>query len=141
MKEKSNLLIDNVLKKNTIEFLNEIKELMKEIEGLIKREKKPGRTQFNSLMNAVNEASCVEELILFISYQESKKEGWNKSCENNKTIAENIIKHLLTIQEKIIAEIEETESLEEEDKRIIKLKIAEKYFGYLYWSVSAVGIK
>lgn len=92
------------------------------------------------LMNAATEASCIEELLLFLGYQQSRKNGWEIRCKkNNKSIAENIIDSLKEIQINICSDIEkEVEHIDIDDERVIKLEIARKYTGYLYWKVSTI---
>lgn len=153
MDKKLEVMMEKTLKRETDVFLKEIDRLMENGVGeelsethRKKGEKIPGRTQFKTLMDATGEAACVEELLLFISYQKSKKEGWEKMCKNNKEIAENVVESFMRVQDIIYAKIrEETKDMEveisDEEKRILKLKIAEKYMGYLYWKVSAVSRK
>ncbi|MCI9368958.1 MAG: hypothetical protein HFH65_01295 [Lachnospiraceae bacterium] len=155
MDEKLRLSIETVLKKKTNEILKEINYLMDEkgVGDILKNGPKDknqnknnkqllGRTQFTMLMNAATEASCVEELLLFLAYQESRNSGWKIQCEkSNKSIAENIVDSLIEIQTNVYSAIEkevETEYIDEDDERVIKLEIARKYTGYLYWKVSAI---
>lgn len=137
-------LVDKVLKKETKKFLDEIEGLMNG-QGLQKalnapKGKKPGRSQFKSLMDVAEKAACVEELVLFFAYQESKKEGWQNDCGDS-TIAKNIKRSLTSIIKEIYMLIEKETGLNhinEDDERMIKLFIAQKYMGYLYWKASVV---
>lgn len=144
-----------ILKRETNNFLEKIEVLMKEDgsgvanilsskkENNKKENKGPGRSQFEMLMNAAEEASCIEELVLFISYQRSKKGGWEEKCTNGKDIAENLLNSFMEVQDDIYKKIkEEVEKdnikISDEEKRMLELDIAKKYMGYLYWSVSTV---
>lgn len=150
MDDKLRLLVETVLKKKTNEILKQIDYLMDEkgVGDILKNKTKDknedkeqlGRRQFTMLMNAATEASCIEELLLFLGYQQSRKNGWEIRCEkNNKSIAENIIDSLKEIQINICSDIEkEVEHIEIDDERVIKLEIARKYTGYLYWKVSTI---
>lgn len=164
MNKELSFLVEKVLKKNTNVLLQEIDHLMEEDgvrilleEGNKKIEtgknskkangkensKVPGKTQFKTLMDAASEASCIEELVLFISYQKSKKHGWENKCANGDDIAKNVTNSLMKIQESVYAEIEKEAEVQEqkidtEDERILRLRIAEKYMGYLYWKASVV---
>ncbi len=131
-----------VMKQKTNVFISEINHLMEE-EGVGKvlrqgniggKEKPPGRTQFKALMDAAGEASCIEELLLFLAYQKSKGGG----C-GNEDISQKISKSLMKIQEDVFDAIEKEAKagrITQEDERIIRLEIAEKYMGYLYWKAS-----
>ncbi len=154
MDDKLRLLVETVLKKKTNEILKQIDYLMDEkgVGDILKNKTKDknedkeqlGRRQFTMLMNAATEASCIEELLLFLGYQQSRKNGWEIRCKNrceknNKSIAENIIDSLKEIQINICSDIEkEVEHIDIDDERIIKLEIARKYTGYLYWKVSTI---
>lgn len=160
MNKELSFLAERVLKKNTNVILQEIEHLMNEdgvgdVLGKTnhrdeagKNSKKnnnkvPGRTQFKDLMDAACEASCIEELLLFISYQKSKDGGWRNKCSNEKDIAQNVVDSLMNIQKLIYAEIEKeaeinNQKIDLEDERILRLQIAEKYMGYLYWKASVV---
>ena len=103
------------------------------------KEKTPGRTQFKALMDAAGEASCIEELLLFLAYQKSKGGGWQIKCGGNEDISQKISKSLMKIQEDVFDAIEKEAKagrITQEDERIIRLEIAEKYMGYLYWKAS-----
>lgn len=136
-----------VMKQKTNVFISEINLLMEE-EGVGKvlrqgniggKEKTPGRTQFKALMDAAGEASCIEELLLFLAYQKSKGGGWQIKCGGNEDISQKISKSLMKIQEDVFDAIEKEAKagrITQEDERIIRLEIAEKYMGYLYWKAS-----
>lgn len=164
MNKELSFLAEKVLKKNTNVILQEIEHLMNEdgvkdvLGGTNNRNeagknskqtnkkgngKIPGKTQFNNLMNAASEASCIEELVLFISYQKSKDGGWKNECSNGKDIAQNVAESLMKIQKSVFTEIEkeaeiQKQKIDQEDERVLRLRIAEKYMGYLYWKVSVV---
>lgn len=148
MERKLKVLIDNILKEETKRILDEIDRLINKegmgetlIDGSKKNDTKPGRSQFKSLMDAAEKASCVEELILFLAYQKSKGNGWDKKVNNEMSVAEKIEHSLdLVIGEisEIIGKRPEAENMSADDERIMKLMIAEKYMGYLYWNVSIV---
>ncbi len=137
-----------VLKKETNRFLKEIDRFMEEggVGELLASEKNAkqrilGKSQFKKLMDAAGEASCIEELLLFLSYQKSKKHGWETPCSDGEEIAKKLADSFIRIQDEIYKMIEcETgaENIEADDERVLRLMIAEKYLGYLYWKASAV---
>lgn len=171
MDDELRFLAEKVLKAETNTFLKAIDRLMDEdgVGKLLKKEhiqekdieeghieekhrKKeakegktkgiPGRTQFKMLMDATGKASSTEELLLFLAYQKSKKNGWEAKCDNGFQIAENVAASLMKVQDEIYSMIETkagTEKIGDGAERLLKLKIAEKYMGYLYWKASAVG--
>lgn len=145
--KKLGVLAERILKKETNRFIGEIERLMTEdgVEVLLaegsRKGKSLGRSQFKTLMDATEEASCIEELLLFLSYQKSKGGGWKNMCGNGKDIAENVANSFIKIQNKIYELIKkeaESEEISDEDERILRLKIAEKYMGYLFWKASVV---
>ena len=144
-------LAEKVLKRETNTFLKEIEHLMTEdgVGEILAGEKKnsqenakvPGRKQFKMLMDATGEASCIEELLLFLSYQKSKDNGWKMKCNNGKDIAQNLSDSFMKVQDAIFEDIEREavgKKICDEDERILRLEIAEKYMGYLYWKASTV---
>jgi len=145
MDERLSLKVRSVLVSKTNVFLDEIDTMM-EKEGVDKAIK-VGRTQFKTIMDGVGKASSVEELFLFISYQESKRNGWDYKCSNHLSVAQNVINSLngildgigKYIEDEIDKYIEKDEvPITEDDMRIIRLKIAEKYMGYLFWKATIV---
>lgn len=86
MDKELRLLAEKVLKRETNRILTEIDRMMK-VDGVEKAiseddggkgDKKnapPGRSQFKKLMDAAGEASCIEEILLFLGYQASKGGG------------------------------------------------------------------
>lgn len=148
MDDELRLVSEKVLKQETKWFLDEIDHLMEEdgVGRLLEMggNKIPGKSQFKSLMDAASEASCIEELVLFLSYQESKKEGWEKECKNECSIARNVINSFTKILDGIYLQIEEMckeQKINDDDERILRLKIAEKYMGYLYWKACTLSRK
>lgn len=151
-------LAEKVLKRETNTFLKEIEHLMteegvgeilargkKNVQGKEKKQEKvPGRKQFKMLMDATGEASCIEELLLFLSYQKSKDNGWGIKCGNEKDekdIAQKLADSFMKVQDEIFGIISKeagAEKICEEDERILRLEIAKKYMGYLYWKASVV---
>lgn len=165
MEKKMRLLTEKALKRETNQFLKEIENFMKdgdvgkflagekndsqEEEKEEKQQKVPGRTQFKTLMDAAGKASCIEELLLFLSYQKSKKHGWETRCGDGEDIAKKLAESFMRVQEDVYKVIEDdiykamehedwAEKIEDDDERLLRLMIAEKYLGYLYWKASAV---
>lgn len=157
MKKEMKLLAEKVLKRETNKFLKEIECFMESGDvGIIlageinsgqekwkgkKQPKGPGRTQFKMLMDAAGEAACIEELLLFLSYQKSKKHGWETECTDGEDIAKKLADSFMKVQTDIYKILEHeisAEKIEEDDERLLRLMIAEKYLGYLYWKASAV---
>ncbi len=148
MDKELRFLAEKILERETGEFLREIERLMDE-DGVGKvlvgrgtgNDKSPGRSQFQKLMDAAGEASCVEELLLFISYQKNKGGGWHIKCSNRKSIAENVAESFQKFQNKIYGMIEEeagTRKIDDEEERLLRLEVIRKYMGYLYWKASVV---
>jgi hypothetical protein len=153
MDKELSMVVNHILTKQTKRFLDELNRLMY-TKGLQKAIE-IGRTQFKHLKSGVAQAACVEELYLFINYQAAKKEGWDTQCDDGNTVAANVIASLNTILTAMEAEIStkvqninsnraDTEQWihfdqsEYEDSREIRLRIAEKFLGYLYWNASIV---
>lgn len=141
------LIVKGVLVRETNLFIDEINDLMDNgVRNAIEKRKDFGKTQFVLIMNGIKQASSVEELCLFIDYQESKQSGWGFVCNNQKSVAKNVQESLNKIiekiEKKILKELEESISkdrrISENDSRMIRLKIAEKYMGYLYWKATIV---
>ena len=140
------MILKQTLTENADMMIQEIDRMMEE-DGVDKAIA-VGRTQFQTIMKSASNASCVEELCLFISYQESKHQGWDTKCysEKNKTqrtVAENVIASLKLITESVSKKCEERIKskelqVESSDLRQIKLRIAEKFLGYLYWKATVV---
>lgn len=147
MDKNLKFLSERILKRETNEFLKEIEDLViKDGVGKVvvdddkkeRNNKAVGRSQFKTLLDAVSEASCIEELLLFISYQKARGHGWEKKCCNGKSIADNLVDSFMRIQNKIYPKIVKEpyiEGISDDDERLIRLDIAEKYMGYLYWKV------
>ncbi len=157
MRKEMEFLAEKALKRETNRFLEEIEHFMEDggIEKLLagektndhkkgkgeKQQKVPGRKQFKMLMDAAEEASCIEELLLFLSYQKSKKHGWETTCSDGEAIAKKLADSFMRIQDdiyKIIENEDWAEKIEDDDERLLRLMIANKYLGYLYWKASAV---
>jgi len=141
MDRELKFLAEKVIKKETNTILNEIDRFMDEDgAGDVLAKKVPGRKQFKTLMDATKEAACIEELLLFLSYQRSKKGGWDTKCANGKEIAINMAESFMKVQNKVLGIIEtEAQKISDDDERLLRLEIAEKYMGYLYWKASVVG--
>lgn len=100
---------------------------------------KIGRTQLNSLLQNAQNASSVEELKLFISYKESKGNGWEIKKEG-KSVAKHLIDSIEKV-EKLASNVRKSvdektldhEKITDDDMRKIKLMMVEKFLGYLYW--------
>lgn len=153
MDEAMRFSAEKVLKRETDKFLKEIDCFMAEgdVAKILAGQKKgengeelkvPGRKQFKMLMDAAGEAACIEELLLFISYQKSKKNGWEIICSDGKEdIAKKLAASFMRVQDEIYRIIEQENwagEIKEDDERLLRLMIAEKYLGYLYWKASVV---
>lgn len=138
MSKDLEFIVKKVLISETNTFLTELDSLMEKIPVT---KQKPGRTQFKTVMDAAGKASSVEELLLFISYQAAKKnsDGWGIKCRNGNSIADNVVEslhHMIEIVEDKIMQSIKVQQLDSEDERKIRLRIAEKYLGYLYWKIT-----
>ncbi len=150
MDKNLKLLSGKVLKRETKEFLEEIENLVIKDgigKNVVNDDKKQestrvlGRSQFKMLLDSVPKASCIEELLLFISYQKARGNGWENKCSNGESVADNLVKSFMRIQDKIYPIILEEPGIGEvnnDDERLLRLDIAEKYMGYLFWKVYAV---
>lgn len=116
---------ENILKIiNALEDIRGFKNAFSE-----KNNKKVGKTQLSKLLNAIRSANSVEEIKLFIKYQESRKNGWDQKCDG-KSLAETLLDKINEVME--LAEKQDFAKYGLE-LREVKLKMAEKFFGYLYW--------
>lgn len=91
---------------------------------------KIGRTQLAKVLSAIKTANSIEEIKLFIGYQESRSsvgKEW-KAHVGNSTLAK-------VLCEKIdeVIKLSNNENLELKDLIELKLRLGEKFFGYLYW--------
>lgn len=141
MNKELEFKVKKILISETNNFLNEIDCMMKEsgMENVSNVKTAAGRTQFKTIMDAAGKASSVEELLLFIFYQGSKSGGWNTGCTNNKSLAQNVadsLQHTLEVMSVKVSESIEDQNIDSEDRREIRLRIAEKYLGYLYWKAT-----
>lgn len=134
--------------KNNALFIKKINEYSEEIIGIVndmdsdgfknaflddkkenKKDKKLAKSQLSTILNSIKSANSVEEIKLFIKYQETRIKGWKQIVENE------------TLANLIIGKIDEVTRLAEEiksnnsefDLREIKLGLVEKFLGYLYW--------
>ncbi len=156
MDRQTAMMVKQVLIKKTNLFLEEVENLIKDSKeggkGVGKELRNIGRRQFQDIMNGMSEkASSVEEIYLFIGYQEAKdmevefnKKGWSKSCGNKHTVAENIVDTLKEVISNVWAAVQEevqkreSNTIEEGVAREIRINIAEKFMGYLYWKATVV---
>ena len=135
---------ERVLKRETNRILNEIGHLMDEDgvgRAIADGNEQKGNRQFKNLMDATEEASCIEELLLFIAYQESKGGVWKKRCINGKSIAVNVTNSSMKVQDEVyglIGEENDASKISVDDERELRLEIAVKYLGYLFWKVHIV---
>lgn len=113
---------------NIVNSLDGIKDFSNAFSDRIK-DRKVGRSQLSNLLNSARTANSVEELKLFIKYQESRYSNWAQRV-GNKTLAEQVIEKI----NEVMKLAEEAETLHPELNFVeLKLKMAEKFLGYLYW--------
>lgn len=145
MNRELSFLVEKVLKRETNTFLDEIERLMTEdgVGDVLATEKKnnrgPGKVQFKNLMDATGQAACIEELLLFISYQKSKKSGWEAVCCDGKDMAEYVAVSFMKVEDEVYEILKKElaqKEIDSEDERLLRLEIAKKYMGYLYWKAS-----
>lgn len=136
------VLVKNEIDKLTNNILNELETFanIKGMEDVFGNQRgKIGRTQLNSLLQNAQNASSVEELKLFISYKESKGNGWEIKKEG-KSVAKHLIDSIEKV-EKLASNVRKSvdektldhEKITDDDMRKIKLMMVEKFLGYLYW--------
>jgi len=162
--EQLALHVKRVLTENTDRLISEIKDLMdkKGLKKVISHKDQDsvriGRSQFQTLMRIAKEAGSLDELILWLSYQEAKnveirynredRKSWALPCAGNNSAAQHVIASLKLITEEMLKKIQSTHSLSNDqeragkivlsadEERTVKLVIAEKYLGYLYWQAT-----
>ncbi len=136
-------IIDNEYTDKIVAYVNELDKYSKIREVFTKREdsKKIGRSQLTKLLDSCKNASSVEELKLYIKYQAAKAnkgQSWNSIIDNNNiTFVQYVlgkIDELIVIAENIYEKVNG-----EIELRIIKLKVVEKFLGYLYWKGTVIG--
>lgn len=144
MKPELTRKIQQILTANTNHFIEETNALMETggLKEVLKRisDGKPviGRSQFHSIMTISAKAGSLDELLLFISYQESKgkKKDWAAICTDQKTVAQIVMDSIKASVNEITSSFDGINSMSDDDLRLFKLKIAEKHLGYLYWQAS-----
>lgn len=140
--------INKIVDKNSekiIEIVNSLDNI-KDFKGCFSdkaNEKKIGRRQLKKLLNASKEANSIEEIKLFIAYQESKEkdnESWKQRI-GNETLGKVILKKIDEVLKLIDVEELRKDADENIEKDIItlKIKLAEKFFGYFYWKGTIYG--
>lgn len=124
----ADLFTENVMK--ILEELDNIPDIQNAFRG-----RGIGKSQLDILLRAVRKANCIEEIKLFIKYQSAKASNgnsWNTLVGQNK-ISDVIIEKINQLIGLVSNEVIERENLTTDDVRILKLKLSEKFFGYLYW--------
>lgn len=92
-----------------------------------------GKKQFNDIMEAAKDASCVEEFKLYILYKKAKGNGlW-------KELAEPLNKEIDSLMEMVPKIVDEASDkkidLKESD---VHLELVRKYTGYLMWQANVL---
>lgn len=126
------ILVRNEINSLTNIILSEVDNFSNPVASAFGGRNKIGRTQLNSLLMNVKNASSVEELKLFIKYKESKdgSKGWGQVF-NNVTVAQRLINSITNV-ENLYKKVRIT-SPSEDDITVLKLMLVEKFLGYLYW--------
>lgn len=131
--EKTDVILEKL--KNFIEY-REVKNALKSKSGA----DVIGRGQLNSLLRNSREANSVEEIKLLIAYKEAKDKGkgWNYDC-GGITLAQKLLETIREV-EKVASTVYEELTKEniDIDLRIVKLKVVEKFLGYLYWQGTVI---
>lgn len=92
---------------------------------------KVGRSQLSKVLNAIKTANSIEEIKLFIEYQEAranKGKSWNANIGKS-TLGKVICNKI----DEVIKLVDNVSGLESKDLIELKLRLGEKFFGYLYW--------
>lgn len=92
---------------------------------------KLGKSQLSKVLNAIKTANSIEEIKLFIEYQEAKAdngESWNTKIGKS-TLGKFICKKI----DEVIELADSVEGLESKELIELKLRLGERFFGYLYW--------
>lgn len=116
---------------NKVTGFGKLKECIEGKEG--KEGNKGGKKQFNDIMEAAKDASCVEEFKLYILYKKAKGNGiW-------KELAEPLNKEIDSLNEMVSKIVDEAR-----DKKIdlkqpdVHLELVRKYTGYLMWQANVL---
>jgi hypothetical protein len=98
--------------------------MIKKAQDVLQGKRIPDKRQFTSLVEAGVQASCAEELILFIQYKNAKdgsRSGWSE------------------LAKPLTDEIESLKALSEEladDKKDNYLQLTRLFLGYLMWAAN-----
>lgn len=92
---------------------------------------KVGRSQLSKVLNAIKTANSIEEIKLFIEYQEARaKKGKSWNANIGKSTLGKVICNKI---DEVIKLVDNVSGLESKDLIELKLRLGEKFFGYLYW--------
>jgi len=138
MKEEARKEIIKMLVKWAEEIGGE-EEIREENEELDKKKKfwgknkELGKTNIRTTATAILQASCYDEVKLFLEYKGARKNtGWDKLFDDKNTFAEYIIKKLDELRKKVNKKYEEDPTFDKE-KEVIEL--AARFLGYIYWKI------
>jgi len=90
------------------------------------KDKKIGSSNIRNLAVLANNADCYEEMKLFIEYKIAKGNGWDEKFKGNKIFGNEVLHYMDRIYE--MSNKNDREAL----------RNISKFFGYLYWKVSAI---
>lgn len=91
---------------------------------------KVGRSQLAKVLSAIKTANSIEEIKLFIGYQESRSK-LNKEWKAR--VGKSTLAKILCEKIDEVIKLSNNENLELKDLIELKLRLGEKFFGYLYW--------
>jgi len=98
-----------------------------------------GKSQLSNLIKVVKNANSIEEVKLFLAYQAAKdNKKWGKRIKTFSAteipVAEVVLEAINEVLNLIDMEECEKLGITKENEIIeLKLKLSEKFFGYLYW--------
>ncbi|ADQ42020.1 hypothetical protein Calkr_2597 [Caldicellulosiruptor acetigenus I77R1B] len=120
-------------RKEIIKMLVQWADEIGENKNFWKQNRELGKTNIRTTATAILQASCYDEVKLFLEYKGSRKNtGWDKPFNNNTTFANYIINKIEDLRKKVDEKYKEDPTFDKE-KEVIEL--AARFLGYIYWKI------
>ncbi|AEM74980.1 hypothetical protein [Caldicellulosiruptor acetigenus] len=120
-------------RKEIIKMLVQWADKIGENKNFWKQNRELGKTNIRTTATAILQASCYNEVKLFLEYKGSRKNtGWDKLFNNNTTFANYIISKIEDLRKKVDEKYKEDPTFDKE-KEVIEL--AARFLGYIYWKI------